>query len=83
MYIYIIDTVCTTELCFSKYMMTSSYKLNQHLGCSVQRDEYNSHCCMLYMKAVRRADPKTYYHKEKTYCFISLSLYLYEMMDTH
>ena len=38
---------------------------------------------MLYMKAVKRVNPKSSHHKGKK-CFpISLILYLYEMMGIH
>ena len=38
-------------------------------------------CCMLYMKAVKRINPKKPHHKEKKFYF--LYLYAYEMMTVH
>ena len=43
---------------------TSSYKRNKYYGGQVQLDKYNYHCCMLYMKAVKRGSPKTSHHKK-------------------
>ena len=37
---------------------------------------------MLYMKAVKKVNPKSSHHKEKIFP-ISLILYLHEMMDVH
>ena len=37
---------------------------------------------MLYMKAVKKVNPKSSNHKEKIFS-ISLILYLHEMMDVH
>ena len=35
---------------------------------------------MIYMKAVKRLNPKRHHHKEKVFSF-SFFVYLYEMMD--
>ena len=37
----------------SQKVQTSSYKINKYQGCNVQHDQCNSHCCTLYMKAVK------------------------------
>ena len=39
--------------------------------------------CVLYMKIVKRVNPKSSHHKKKYYFSISLILYLYEMIDIH
>ena len=31
---------------------TSSFKINKYWGCNIQHDEYNEHCCIVYMKVV-------------------------------
>ena len=38
--------------------------------------------CYLYMKVVKRVNPKSSHHKEKNFS-ISLILHLYEMVDVH
>ena len=38
---------------------------------------------MVYMKAVKRANPKSSHHKWKTFFSFSLILYLDETMDVH
>ena len=35
------------------------------------------------MKVVKRVNPKSLYHKENMFFSISLTLYLYEMMNVH
>ena len=60
------------------------YKLpviNKYEGCDVQRDKYNEHCYMSYMK-VKRVNPKSSHRKEKSFS-VSLILHLYEMTDAH
>ena len=42
------------------------------LGCNIQHDEYNEHCCTLYMKVIRRVNPKYPHDKEKYFfCFLN------------
>ena len=64
-------------------MQTSSYKINKHQGCNVQHGKYNEHCYMLYMRGVRRVNPKSSHHKEKNIFSVSLILYLREIMGVH
>lgn len=33
---------------------TTSVRLNKYKGCNVQHGDYSQHCCMAYMKAVKR-----------------------------
>ena len=48
---------------------TSSYKTNKQQGCNVQHSKYNQHCCMLYMKVVKRVNPKSSHHKENFFFY--------------
>ena len=48
-------------------VQTSSCKINKYQGCKVQRDQYNEHSCMLYLKVVKRVNPKGSHHKESTF----------------
>ena len=50
----------------------SSYKTNKYQGCTVQHDKYNYHCCVLYTKAVKRANPKSSHTRKKIF-FLFLS----------
>ena len=43
----------------------------------------NKHCCVLYTKVVKRANPKSPHHKEKFFFFLFYILYLYETTDVH
>ena len=63
----------------SQKIQTSSYKINKYSGCNVQHDKHNQHCCKLYMKVVKNVNPEF----ATQAIFISLILYLYEMMDDH
>ena len=48
----------------SQKVQTSSNKINKYQGCNIQHDKYNEHCCVLYMKVVKRVNRKSSHHKE-------------------
>ena len=56
--------------------------INKYHGCKVQHDDIVN-TVVIYMKVVKRVNPKSSQHKEKNiFCFFFL-LYLYEMMDAN
>ena len=61
----------------SQKVQTSNYKIDKYQGGNVKHDKYNQHCYMLYMKAVKRLNPKSSHHKKKFSMSISLILYQY------
>lgn len=45
-------------------VQTSSYMISQCWGCHLQPDDYSQYCCVIYLKVVKRVDPKGLHHKE-------------------
>lgn len=45
-------------------VQTSSYKLNKSWGCTVQRGDYSSQYCVVYLKVSKRVDLKSSHHKK-------------------
>ena len=59
----------------SQKVEISFYRINQHYRCTVQHDKYNQYVWMLYMKAVKRVNPKAHHKKrifKNFFSFVSL-----------
>ena len=48
-------------------LQTFSHEINKYYRCNVQHDKHNQHCCMLYMKIIKRVNPNSSHHKEKNF----------------
>lgn len=60
--------------------MSSVYLDSSESGFNAQHDEYNEHGWMLYMKAFKRANPKSSLQRNS---FSFLMLHPHEMIDVH
>ena len=47
---------------------------------NVQYDDYGWHCCVVILKAAKRADSKSFHYNRKSIIFF-FHLYVYEMID--
>lgn len=52
---------------------TSSYTKTKYLRQNVQYDKYNEYCYILYMKAIKKVNPKSsHYNKNNFFYFFNL-----------
>ena len=49
--------------------------VNKYLGYNIQHDDHSYHCCIIYMKVVKRINRKNSHHKEKLFLFLAFSFY--------
>lgn len=65
---------------YRQKLQSFRYKINRCSERKIQHDEYNSHCSICYVRVVERENSRSSHYKEKCF-YISLGLYLYEMMN--
>lgn len=63
-------------------VQTSNYKVKKYKRCKLPHEKYDEHFCVLYMKVVKRVNPKSLQPKEKN-CFYFFFFVFIEMMNSH